>query len=152
MPCLASRFTSSRTRAYARVVAEGRFLAGRILGKPASQSDQVSLTLAQRSGGSQDSQSAPNISGCFIPGSGGTLKVVQYADDTTVILRDEASVTNVLSISNLFQQASGAKLNKEKCKGMWLGSLSHKFNTVNSVSFEHTDLKCLGFFGSEVGR
>ena len=95
---------------------------------------------------------SPNISGCFIPGSGGTLKVVQYADDTTVILRDEASVTNVLSISNIFQQASGAKLNKEKCKGMWLGSLSHKFNTVNGVSFEHTDLKCLGFFFNQFHR
>ena len=95
---------------------------------------------------------SPNISGCFIPGSGGTLKVVQYADDTTVMLRDEASVTNVLSISNLFQQASGAKLNREKCKEMWLGSLSHKFNIVNGVSFEHTDLKCVGFFFNRFHR
>ena len=91
---------------------------------------------------------SPNIQGANIPGFDGELKVIQYADDTTVIVKNEFSVKSVLEITDKFKRASGAKLNKYKCKGMWFGSLSPKYNHVYGINFTHNTLKMLGIYFS----
>ncbi len=42
-------------------------------------------------------------------------KIVQYADDSTIILKDKDSITNVIEIINRFKCL--------KNKGIWLGPL-----------------------------
>ena len=45
----------------------------------------------------------------------------QYADDTNLFISDEKSVRKMFMLVELFGLVSGAKLNKQKTFGMWLG-------------------------------
>ena len=50
-------------------------------------------------------------------------KLTQYADDLTLFLSDENSITKALSYAHDFYVLSGLKINKEKTQAMWIGSL-----------------------------
>jgi hypothetical protein len=62
------------------------------------------------------------VRGLPLPGGGEEAKISQYADDTTCILRDTASIQEICRISHRFSMASGAKLNSDKSKGLALGN------------------------------
>jgi exonuclease III len=62
------------------------------------------------------------VRGLPLPGGGEEAKISQYADDTTCILRDTASIREVFKISESFSAASGARLNNDKSKGLALGN------------------------------
>jgi hypothetical protein len=49
------------------------------------------------------------------------IKIIQMADDTTVFVEDENSLSKVLGIIELFHLFAGLKLNKTKTEAMWLG-------------------------------
>lgn len=68
----------------------------------------------------------PRIHGIQPPGSQEELKLSQYADDTTLLLSDDNSIEEVFSTFDLYERASGAKINKGKCKGLWCGALAHR--------------------------
>ena len=61
------------------------------------------------------------LSGLQIPSSSDRVRTIQYADDISVLVRKEAEVRVVLAVAELFHKASGALLNKEKSRGIWLG-------------------------------
>ena len=61
-----------------------------------------------------------NIKGIDVEGQ--EIKLVQYADDTTGILADEASVKNFLNKLNMFKNISGLQINIDKTEIIWLGS------------------------------
>jgi len=91
------------------------------------------------------------IKGLRPPNSTTDVKLSQYADDTTLLLQDTSSIMNTFSILNLYERASGAKINRDKCKGLWSGSLKHR--TDNLLNFDwYNDFipdKILGhFFGN----
>ena len=44
----------------------------------------------------------------------------QYADDTTAFVKDERSILGLFRAIPLYEQGSGARLNKGKTKAMWL--------------------------------
>ena len=48
-------------------------------------------------------------------------KISQYADDTNPFISDTESVRKILILVELYELVSGAKLNKSKTFGMWLG-------------------------------
>ena len=50
-----------------------------------------------------------------------SAKIQQYADDTTVFIKDANDLKYVLKIVDTFSQFSGLKLNTDKCEGMWIG-------------------------------
>ena len=50
-------------------------------------------------------------------------KLTQYADDLTLFLSDENSITKALSYAYDFYVLSGLKIHKEKTQAMWIGSL-----------------------------
>ena len=50
------------------------------------------------------------------------IKITQYADDTTVLVRNLDSVPQLLKLLNNFKNISGLEINKHKTEAMWLGS------------------------------
>ena len=68
----------------------------------------------------------PRIHGLLPPGSQEELKLSQYADDTTLLLSDDQSINEVFNTFVLYERASGAKINKGKCKGLWCGAFAHR--------------------------
>ena len=50
------------------------------------------------------------------------IKVTQFADDTTVFIKDHQSVVNLLKLLNEFKDTSGLEINTSKTEAMWLGA------------------------------
>ena len=76
------------------------------------------------------------------------LRVVQYVDDTTCIIRDVVSLTEILHIFQEFQDLSGAKLNINKCRGYWLNFSANNSIRYGGIPFNSQGIKCLGVFFS----
>ena len=53
-------------------------------------------------------------------------KVSQFADDTSLLLKNVDSITNAIGLLRLFGNISALKLNLGKTKAIWLGSWRHK--------------------------
>ena len=49
------------------------------------------------------------------------IKLAQYADDTTAILKDVASANEFIAALNKFSQVSGLCINQDKTEAIWLG-------------------------------
>ena len=50
------------------------------------------------------------------------IKITQYADDITVLLKDLDSVLQLLKLLDQFKRISGLEINANKTEAMWLGS------------------------------
>ena len=64
----------------------------------------------------------PDIEGLCLPGSNDQVKISQYADDATLLLRGECSVCKAFEMIETYEKGSGSKLNMHETKGMWLDS------------------------------
>ena len=86
------------------------------------------------------------IKGFPLPG-GEQVKLCQYADDITGFLADLSSVQRFLDITQQFGEATGARLNKDKCSGIWLGKFSHNnmLKTFANITWE-MNAKILGIY------
>ena len=96
-------------------------------------------------------RSNPRIHGIKPPGSQAAAKLSQFADDTTLLLTDEQSITETFHVFDLNERASGAKINKNKCKGLWSGSLSYRTDQIYGFDWFNDFIpeKILGqFFGN----
>ena len=62
------------------------------------------------------------------------MKLTQFADDTTLLLVDDDSIAEAFRTFDLYERASGAKINKHKCKELWCGSLTSRLD--QSYGFE----------------
>ena len=74
------------------------------------------------------------IKGLCLPQSTPDVKLSQYANDTTLLLNDTTSIHHTFNTLDLYQRASGAKVNQEKCKGLWSGSLKNRSDSI--MNFE----------------
>jgi exonuclease III len=63
-----------------------------------------------------------SISGLMSPIMESECKISQYADDSTLIVTSISSISRVFLISELYCLASGAQINREKSRGLWLGA------------------------------
>ncbi|GFR80583.1 retrovirus-related Pol polyprotein from type-1 retrotransposable element R2 [Elysia marginata] len=63
------------------------------------------------------------------------IKLVQYADDMTLLLKDEDDLNHALDIIDSFSNISGLRLNKNKSLSMWIGSSKTKDNTHQGISW-----------------
>ena len=78
---------------------------------------------------------SPNVTGVYLPDSIEQYKCSGYADDTTSAVTTDESIEEVFSIYDTFEAASGAKLNRGKSKGMWLGAWKSRNDTPFGLSW-----------------
>ena len=55
-----------------------------------------------------------------------TIKIQQYADDTTLFLQDKEDLDEAINILNNFKYISGLSINTNKSEAMWLGLNKHR--------------------------
>ena len=65
---------------------------------------------------------ASNIKGIAIT-PGKTTILAQYADDTTIFVKDDQSLYNLFNLLDKFESFSGLRINQSKSELLWLGSL-----------------------------
>lgn len=75
------------------------------------------------------------ISGIKLPGSSKLSKLSLYADDSLAICTCDASIERVLYWCSLYGRASGAKLNLQKTKGIWLGKWKSRSDHPFGISW-----------------
>ena len=93
----------------------------------------------------------PHIHGLVPPDTNIQVKLTQYADDTTLLLADDDSILHTFNTLTLYEQASGAKINKSKCKGLWAGSFKHRTDRLQDFDWynDYIPDKILGlYFGN----
>jgi len=77
-----------------------------------------------------------------------TPKISQSADDTTLLLADDTSITNAFQVFQAYEAASRARINLQKCKGLWSGSYRARTDTPTPFEWTNTSLpdKLLGLY------
>ena len=75
------------------------------------------------------------------------IKLVQYADDTTLFLKDTRSAEKVFDLLKYFEECSGLKINFEKTEGMWIGTKKDSNETPLNITWKK-ELKILGIYFS----
>ena len=84
-----------------------------------------------------------DIKGIYIQGNE-EVKLTQYADDTTAILADVESVSNLFELLSLFEKCSGLKINQAKSEMLWLGSMRHRRDAVCNLQISDDPVYALG--------
>ena len=91
-----------------------------------------------------------NIKGIHIPGSNYTVKILSYADDTTLFLNDQIDFREILSKIKLFSESTGLELNKNKSNAMYISHTNEHGSYRNGIKFVNR-IKILGvIFSNEL--
>ena len=72
------------------------------------------------------------------------IKLSQYADDTTGLLSDSESVTQLFELLGLFERCSGLKINESKSELLWLGSWRHRKDKILNLQISEEPVYALG--------
>ena len=62
------------------------------------------------------------------------IKICQFADDTTLFLKNENEARSSLTIIHDFGNHSGLKLNINKTDGMWLGRYKERNYNIENIN------------------
>jgi len=73
-------------------------------------------------------------------------KVSQYADDTTLILANDYSITRAFNLINVFERGAGSKLNPKKTEGLWTSSYAGRTSGPVNITWVANKLKILGVY------
>lgn len=90
----------------------------------------------------------PTIKGIELPTKKETKTIVAFADDLTVVVKDENAIQETIKEIAHYAKESGARINKEKTKLLYLGNLQPKQNYGFSVVQE---IKILGITFNKQG-
>ena len=72
------------------------------------------------------------------------LELSQYADDTTCLVEDTSSASNLFEKLDLFRLCSGLKLNTSKTEALWLGLNKSRTNTPFGIRWPKDYVNALG--------
>ena len=76
------------------------------------------------------------------------IKITQYPDDTTVFVRDEESVEQLLRLLDEFKLISGLEINTSKTEAMWLGCRRDETHTPSNFKWPKEPICALGIYFS----
>ena len=80
-------------------------------------------------------------------------KILQYADDTTICVTTYGSIKEVFNVLKVFEEAAGARINKDKTEGLWIGSWKNFEPTIlNYTAGINWTSKHVKFLGIYVGN
>ena len=92
-------------------------------------------------------RSCPDILGLKAPGLAVHLPTVSlYADDTSVVVSNDAAIRAVFSVYSRFELGTGSKLNTDKCRGLWLGVWRGRHHSPVAIQWSSDKVKILGVF------
>ena len=90
----------------------------------------------------------PNIVGFRIGGE--KIVSAHYADDATIVIKQNQCFKEVIKEIEDYEQGSGAKVNHGKTKGLWLGSWKNRTDTPLNFTWTNESVKTLGiYFGND---
>jgi hypothetical protein len=89
--------------------------------------------------------------GIPIPGRVGEERVVCYADDTTALVQNEASVNEVLALFDKYSRASGAQLKISKSTALVINGKFYNALLPSSLHITDTAKICGICFGAQAG-
>ena len=90
----------------------------------------------------------PNIVGFKVGGE--KIVSMHYADDATIVIKQNQCFKEVIKEIQDFEVASGAKVNVQKTKGLWLGNWRHRTDSPLDFTWTNKNVKTLGiYFGNE---
>jgi len=72
--------------------------------------------------------------------------VSQYADDTTLVLANDYSITRAFNLINVFERGSGSRLNPKKTGSLWIGSQAGRTSGPVNITWVADKLKILGVY------
>ena len=72
------------------------------------------------------------------------VKLVSYVDDTQFFSSTENSIVETFKTADKFEKASGAKINKAKTVGLYLGAWKNKTPLFTEITWTKTNVKTLG--------
>ncbi|XP_062516824.1 uncharacterized protein LOC134192145 [Corticium candelabrum] len=75
-----------------------------------------------------------------------TIQLTCYADDMTSFVCDDVSFGELDKQLSLYEEASGAKLNRLKSVGLWLGQCANRTDSPLEIKWQTTKLKIIGLF------
>ncbi|CAI9540150.1 unnamed protein product [Staurois parvus] len=87
--------------------------------------------------------------------SGGTtgespLRLVAYADDVSVFISGTSEAQEVVSVMEQYAEASGSKINHDKCEVFWMGREGEGFELLDAFPEPRQKIKVLGIeFGPD---
>ena len=73
------------------------------------------------------------------------IKLLQYADDTSAVLKNQRSVKEFISLITKFGELSGLKINTQKTEALWLGDVP-PFKLPNNIKWSNKPIKVLGAY------
>ena len=89
----------------------------------------------------------PNIVGFKIGGE--KIVSAHYSDDATIIIKQNRCFKEVIKELKEYEEASGAKVNYDKTKGLWAGSWKDRRVPPMDIKWTNKNVKNLGvFFGN----
>lgn len=88
------------------------------------------------------------IEGYKINTANGTyeIRIAQYADDSTIFLKDETQIEKVINIIDAFGNVAGLRLNLNKTEAIWLGREKNRIDQPANLKWctKHGTIRYLG--------
>ena len=89
----------------------------------------------------------PNIVGFKVGGE--KIVSMHYADDATIVIKQNQCFKEVFKEIQDYEQASGARMNVEKNKGLWIGKWRDRTDSPLGFTWTNENVKTLGvYFGN----
>ena len=92
-------------------------------------------------------RNSDNIKGIDIE-PGKPVKLTQYTDDTTAIVRDTQSIYNLFHLLSQFEKCSGLRINQSKSELLWLGSSRFRKDNILNLRLSEEPVLALGVYFS----